>query len=85
MTSEYLKDIPDWIKIPTLLSDPADIEQLLTQINFLKGAYVGHSGRIVELEEQVTLARKYQQELDAQTAQVAGNTVLARMIRSQEV
>jgi hypothetical protein len=98
--SDYLQDIPDWIKTATRPKDVDDWGIVLDQRNFLAGAYVGHAGRIAELEEQLKIAREYQREIDARfteqtgeqltnssaTAHLGGMLVaMAKDIRAQEI
>jgi hypothetical protein len=83
--SEAYLEIPSWIKTPTLRKDVEDWENVLDQVNFLKGSYVGLTGRIAELEEQVELARKYQQELDAQFLVARGSLSHAKLLRERGI
>lgn len=71
MTSNY-DEIPDWIRTvtPEVRYDDAplhvnEINRLITELNFLKGSYVGHSAKLDDLEEKLKLAFNYQTEIDA--------------------
>lgn len=74
-----MQGVPEWIKEPTPYSDDLTVKGLLTQINFLKGTYIGHTARlaaqqaaITELEEMVKLARAYERERIAQHMEKRG-------------
>jgi len=71
-----VEDLPErWkgaLYMEDVILDGTTIEELVTQINFLRGSLYGQAMLIdaaeekaVELEEQVELARDYQREIDA--------------------
>lgn len=78
MTSRAMEvwdDLPDWIKTVTDKEDfdKLDPVEVLSKLNFLKGAYQGFRMRVAELEDQLEeadekfdLARDYQRQLDIQ-------------------
>lgn len=82
--SNFLDDIPAWIKTPTRPSDPLDGLKILDEINYLKGAYMGHSSRIAELEQQVDIAIAYERERIAKYLEARVMPSTASIVRESE-
>lgn len=71
-------EIPDWIKQVTYRDefDVMEPDRVLSQLNYLKGAYQGFTAQVADLkaqleeaDEKFDLARDYQRQLDIQTLQ----------------
>lgn len=68
-------EIPDWIKQVTYRDefDVMEPDRVLSQLNYLKGAYQGFTAQVADLkaqleeaDEKFDLARDYQRQLDIQ-------------------
>jgi hypothetical protein len=78
---EWIQHVEDWPENDEPIWNLTKVREIVSQLNYLKGSYVGHELKIKELEEKFEMALEYQREVDAQLLERLGATIAADMVR----